>query len=73
MIPAAVIIAGATELVKLGVEVWEAHANGATEDELNQKWNSMQARLRAADARWQAAGSVPPAGSTTEASKPSDA
>lgn len=65
MIPVPIILAGATELVKLGLEIWEAHQNGATQEELNQKWADMQSSLRAADARWLAAGAVPPANSPT--------
>lgn len=55
-LPIAAIVSGATELIKLAVDVIDAHNNNATQEELNEKWAAMQAHLRAANARWEAAG-----------------
>lgn len=56
MLPIPIMAAGAVELIKLGVEFFDAMNSGATQAELNEKWADMQARLRDANARWEAAG-----------------
>ena len=55
-VPIGLIISGAIEAIQLGAEILAAHNTGSTQEDLEVKWQAMQARLRDANARWEAAG-----------------
>lgn len=52
--PVAVIAAGAMDLIKFGIDILEARDNGATQEELNERWQRNQPKIASAKALWEA-------------------
>lgn len=53
--PFAIAIGGVIELIKIGTDIIEKQNNGTlTQAEFNADWAKMQARLKAANDKWEA-------------------